>query len=112
MQECPICFSKKQGIFTSSCGHTFCGKCFLRLHVDASLELSRTQDPRQKSKCPFCRQVLGYEEEDYKKLTNALKIQGDILADLRKTTKQLRTTNRWLRCMRRLKDKLRITMRL
>jgi hypothetical protein len=38
--------------------------------------------------------------------------QGDIFADLKKTTKQLRTTNRWLRCMRRLKDKLRITMRL
>ena len=112
MQECPVCYSKKQGSFTSPCGHTFCGKCFLRLHVDASLDLSKTRDPRNKSKCPFCRQVLGFEEEDYKKITNALEIQKDVLSDLRRSTKQLRSTNRWLACMRRLKNKLRVTMRI
>jgi len=111
MQECPVCFNKKQGMFTSPCGHMFCGKCFLRLHVDASLDLSKTQDPRKKSKCPFCRQALGFEEDDYKKIVNTFKIQEERLADLKITTKQLRITNNWLRCMRRLKEKLRVTMR-
>jgi hypothetical protein len=115
--ECLLCTSKKDGSFTSPCGHQFCGKCFLRLHVDACVNLGITYDFRNKSKCPFCRQALGYEEEDYIKIRKALKLQDDLEARtktvysrLKVAKNLLQSTTRWIGRMRKIQDKLRIDM--
>lgn len=117
MQECLVCTSKKHGVFTSPCGHQFCGKCFLRLHVDACLNLGTTHDFRSKSKCPFCRQVLGFEEEDYAKIRKAINKQNDleirtnfVYARLKIANTTLQRTTRWIGRMRKIQDKLRIEM--
>jgi hypothetical protein len=70
-------------------------------------------DETKKSKCPFCRQVLGFEKEDYYKimLARELASKWDVKIDhLRlefiKKTKMLRSLNGWIRKMKRLKHQL------
>ena len=106
--ECVICTNKKYGSFQSPCGHSFCGKCFLRLHCDAALELHI--DISARSKCPFCRQVLGFEEEDYQKLREA-KLSTDfklrrLSLRIKESTASLRRLNVWVSRMSRLKKQL------
>jgi hypothetical protein len=115
--ECSVCTLKKHGIYTSPCGHQFCGKCFLRLHADASVQLALTQDHRSKSKCPFCRQVLGFEDEDYEKLRfKSMEIQrldSRILRmriDIRQRSKTLRNLTDWAHRMRKINTTLKIEM--
>lgn len=43
MKECPICFEKKNNIFSGYCDHEFCKDCILRWN---------------KPTCPVCRQKL------------------------------------------------------
>lgn len=115
--ECAVCCGKKHGMFTSSCGHEFCGKCFLRLHVDAALDLYVTSLPQKKSKCPFCRQVLGHEDSDYRKIVLAHRTESTLhekniklRLELKKETKRLASLTYWCRRMRKLNHKLKIEM--
>jgi len=81
------------------------------LHSDAAFGMHMNET--RKSKCPFCRQVLGFEEEDYKKLFLAKQFceQWDdkldhLRSQFRKYTRKLQCLNGWIGKMRRLKNQL------
>ena len=115
--ECVICTLKKHGMYTSPCGHQFCGKCFLKLHAEASFQIGLFVDASKKSKCPFCRQVLGFENDDYCKLRftqNQVKNMSEklikIRQDVRQSTRSLQSLSRWCHRMRKLGTTLKIEM--
>jgi hypothetical protein len=115
--ECSICTLKKYGMYTAPCGHQFCGKCFLKLHAEASFQIALFIDSNKKSKCPYCRQVLGFENDDYIKLRYSLnKIQNlneriiKLRIDVKKNLLTLKSLNRWSNRMRKVNESLKIEM--
>jgi hypothetical protein len=74
------------------------------LHCDAALEVF--DDARKKSKCPFCRQVLGFEEEDYEKIITSHENLIQIRNDCRQATRKLQQLNGWIYKMSRLRIQL------
>jgi hypothetical protein len=115
--ECVICTLKKHGMYTSPCGHQFCGKCFLKLHSEASFSIGMYIDSSKKSKCPFCRQVLGFENDNYYKLRfshNEIQRLNEKLTrvreDVRRSTRVLQNLTRWSHRMRKINTTLKIEM--